>query len=332
MRLRPVVSLAVAAAFVAIGATGVLLFWHKHANLTAAVHTTLGAVFVLAIAAHVANNGRTLLTYLRARRREVALGVVPVALLVVAVAREWPGSTALYRWGSEHRAREEGVREARRTYTIVDTNAGGLGPALELEVPEGPAFDYPAFAVWLEDERGFVETLYVSEGIARSRLSKEVDGVETIGEVRRPEALPVWGHRRGIRAADGLYLPDDAHPIADAVTGATPHASWLLRTHASAPRATRATIYLEVNQSFDWNDFYSKTAFPDDPIYRGSGSVGQPSVVYAATIDPASPQTYYALNVVGHGHPGGGDGLDPDVSRLTTALHIVDGAWLRVVH
>lgn len=174
------------------------------------------------------------------------------------------------------------------------------------------------------------ETLYLSQGIAHSRLLKNVDGEWVPGEVRRPEALPVWGHHRGLRAPDGYYLPDADHPIADAVTGATPTESWVLHTRASGP-AKRFTIYVEVNQSYDWNAYYNKTRFPDDPIYSGSGQVGQPSVVYAATVDLAAPARYYALNPVGHGHPGGADGLDPDLSTLTTALDIVDGVLLKIV-
>lgn len=46
--------------------------------------------------------------------------------------------------------------------------------------------------------------------------------------------------------------------------------------------------------------------------------------------DLAAPAHYYALIPVGHGHPGGGDGLDPDLSTLTTAFDILDGVLVRV--
>ena len=90
-------------------------------------------------------------------------------------------------------------------------------------------------------------------------------------------------------------------------------------------------LFLEVNQSFDWNDYYTKARFPEDKIYSGSGQNGQPSVVYAATIDLAQKTRHYMLSPVGHGHHGGGDGkLDPDLSNLTTALDIVDGVLVKV--
>jgi len=308
-----------------------LLYALKHSNLTAAVHTSFGALFLLVIALHIRNNARSLGTYGRTRRRELAVACVATAVLLGGVVYELPGFGAIYSWGNALRAGQENRREDRQAYQYLETNPAATGAAFELEVKKGKAFAFPAFAVWLEDDQGrFVETLYLSEGIAHSRLLKNVGGEWVPGEVRRPEALPVWGHRRGLRAPDGYYLPDAAHPIADAVTGATPTESWVLRTHASA-RATRFTIYFEVNQSYDWNDYYSESRFPDDPIYSGTGSVGQPSVVYAAAIDLAAPARYYALNPVGHGHPGGGDGLDPDLSKLTTALDIVDGVLLRVV-
>ncbi|MBK7075385.1 MAG: hypothetical protein IPH44_24160 [Myxococcales bacterium] len=126
----------------------------------------------------------------------------------------------------------------------------------------------------------------------------------------------MWLHRR--------------EPDVDAVSAATPDATWHLTTSTTA--TTTATLYVEVNQSFDWNDYYSKSRFPDDAIYSGSGQVGQPSVVYAATIDLARPGAYTALNPVGHGHHSGRDGaIVPDLAPLTTALEIVDRIVVKVV-
>jgi len=42
---------------------------------------------------------------------------------------------------------------------------------------------------------------------------------------------------------------------------------------------------MEVNRTYDFNEYYSKTRFPDDAIYSGTGSSGQPSLIYKAIID-----------------------------------------------
>ncbi len=336
-RRRALVTLLAASTFVVLAGSGAVLFFWKHAHRTAAIHTSVGGLLRSAGALPVRNNGRALAIHAAGRpprrpTRELAITLVPVGLLFLGMCHEVHGLSSLYDWGNRWRSGQENRREDRRLYQHLATNAGAAGPAFELEVVKGKAASYPLYAVWIEDEQGrFVETLYVSQGIARSRLLKEVDGEWIPGEVRRPEALPYWGHRRGLRARDGHYLPDDAHPVPDAVTGATPTDSWHLRTRASAP-LTRFTIHVEVNQSFDWNDHYAEDTFPDDPIYSGSGKVGQPSVIYAAAIDLSTATRYYALNPVGHGHPSGADGrLDPDLSKLTTALDIVDGILLEVV-
>jgi len=212
-----------------------------------------------------------------------------------------PGADALYDWGNEWRAQQRNTHESTERFESLVTNASMPGTALDITVMKGHAFQYPLFAVWLEHD-GHAETLYVSQSVPAKRFGDR--------DIERPEALPVWSHRREI----------------DAVTGATPVENWHLSTHA---QFTRATLYLEVNQSFDWNDYYSKTRFPDDPIYSGDGQVGQPSVVYAAEIDPS--RSYFALNPIGHGHHAGRDGaIDPDLSKLTTALEILDGVIVRV--
>jgi hypothetical protein len=340
MQKRPLVSLSIAAGFVVLTVTGVLLFWRKHSNVTAAIHTSFAALFLLVALFHIANNLKPLVGYAwrpgAAVRRGLVLGAVVVAatLLVTGTLREWPGFAALYEWGNQHRVSLENRSESRVVYQQLTTDVPGEGVALELDVRKGSAFDFPVFALWIEDLSGhYLETLYVSKAIGTSRFSygREVDGRWIPDVVRRPEALPYWGHQRGVRARDGYYLPDPASPLPDAISAATPTESFTLTTDTGR-RLSQFRILLEVNQSFDWNDFFSQDRFPDDPIYSGSGKVGQPSVVYGATIDLSQHLRAWALNPLGHGHPSGRDGsLDTDLSRLTTALDIIRGASVTIL-
>ena len=160
-RSRALVSLLVAGAFLVIGGTGVLLYTRAHSNLTAAVHTSFGALFLVVIGLHVRNNARPLATYAQTRRRQLAFACVLTAALLGGMVYELPGFAAIYGWGNQLRAGQEHRREDRQPYQYLETNTAGTGAPFELEVKKGKAFAFPAFAVWIEDEHGhFVETLY----------------------------------------------------------------------------------------------------------------------------------------------------------------------------
>jgi hypothetical protein len=81
-------------------------------------------------------------------------------------------------------------------------------------------------------------------------------------------------------------------------------------------------VFFEINQSWDWNEYWTNSKYPDDVDYKTSS---QPSVVYSAVIDFDNPDKSYELRPIGHGHYSGKDGkIYPDLSTLTTALEIVE--------
>jgi hypothetical protein len=343
MNRRSLVSFSTAACFLALSATGLLLYFLKHSMTTAAIHTSFGAVFLIAAALHISNNFKPLkgYTYKRGEKpyafiqKEIYIVVLPALLLLAGLFYELPGFAAVYDWGNEWRLQQENKQESKLIVQSLETNPAGRGPKLELHVMKGKAMGYAMFAVWIEDLSGhYLHTLYVSRVIGTSvfTFGKEDEGGEWVpAVVRRPEGLPYWGHQRGVQARDGYFLPDPDSPVPDAVTGATPNESFRLTTRMDEPLTT-FRILLEVNQSFDWNDYYSKTRFPDDKIYSGSGQNGQPSVIYAATIDLSQGARYHAMNPAGHGHHSGQDGkLYTDMSNLTTALDIVDSALVKII-
>ena len=90
---------------------------------------------------------------------------------------------------------------------------------------------------------------------------------------------------------------------------------------------------LEVNQSYDWNEFYTKNKFPNDSIYSGSGQVGQPSLIYEEIIEinNLDLNKYKFMNLVGHGHHSGNNGkLYTDLSKISTAKEIIDRLILSI--
>lgn len=208
---------------------------------------------------------------------------------------------------------------------ILETNLQASGLKIEIKFQEGPEIYYPLLAIWIEDLNGnYIQTLYVAESIAK--------GVFTYGKVkdnrwvreskRRPAALPYWGHKWGVKAEDGYYLPTPENPIADAYTGATPSGDFVLKSKTDQEIPEKFKILLEINQSWDWNEYWTNNKFPDDEDYKTSS---QPALVYAVEVDLNKQLDQYKMEVIGHSHYSGKDGkLYTNLSTITTALDIVD--------
>lgn len=134
--------------------------------------------------------------------------------------------------------------------------------------------------------------------------------------------MPYWSHKRGIVATDGLYAPDQNNSDLDGIAAATPKVDY--QVSLSAPRMGRYKLMVEVNRSYDFNEYYSKTRFPDDEVYSGTGSSGQPSLIYESVVD-SQQSGQHLFKLVGHGHHSGRDGLlYEDISNITTAKQILE--------
>jgi hypothetical protein len=220
----------------------------------------------------------------------------------------------------------------RQTFTDVATNAAGSGPEIEVKFYGGPSLYYPLMAVWLEDEQGgYIQTLFVPRAIATGvfRYGSNASGKWVEASKRAPQTLPYWSHKRGIRAPDGLYMPDPENPVADAYSGATPTTSFVLSTRADRPLPPRFRVMFEVNQNWDWNEYWTNDRYPGDKNYLNNA---QPSVVYESLVDQDNLSGSYLMGATGHGHPTGATGeLFTDLSTLTTALQIADSVVVRII-
>ncbi len=236
------------------------------------------------------------------------------------------------------------MRRAILTAVLAAVTGGALGAVplnrLELTLKTGADWNHvkkfgvakvtllPQYAVWVERDDGtYVGELFVTDKTGKSSW----------GKVRRPEALPVWSHARGVRYDDGLYMPTKRDPLPDAVTGATPKAKTAgaavrhdLRLPAGLSNG-RYRVCVELNNSFDYNEVYAENLPRGDA--RENGVNGQPSVVYAAIIDLAGTADADAIPLVfvGAGHPQGSDGMiRTGREGLTNALTIVESLTVRV--
>jgi len=214
---------------------------------------------------------------------------------------------------------------------IFDVNENGNGPWITLDFGRGESFYYPLMAVWLEDIDGaYIQTLYVPSSVATSvfRFGMVKNNNWEPGVRRYPQTLPYWAHKRGIKASDGLFMPDPEEPVADAYSGATPITGFSMRTRTDEPLAKPVKIMLEVNQNWDWNEYWTNDLYPEDKFYMLSC---QPAIVYEALLDPAFSGDRFVMKAIGHSHYSGLNGeLFPDLSTITTALQIADSIIVRL--
>lgn len=199
---------------------------------------------------------------------------------------------------------------------------GNSGSLVTVKFEKGKEHNHPLFAVWLADSEGnFLQTLYVSASIGKGFFEhvNPQAGRWLAGEIQRPASLPYWTHQRNIKNENGTLLPTPKQPEVDAHTGATPRSSFIFRIKTEKPLEGKYTLFVELNQSWDWNEYWTNDKFPGDIDYLTSS---QPALVYAAQIDTRTSGEI-ELAPVGHSHYSGKDGkLYTDLSTLTTALKI----------
>lgn len=343
--------------------TSVLMFTRSHNTTTALMHTVLGAVLLVMILWHLKNNISALQQYLKLKTAAGKNGLntaLPAALvmgagLAVASFFHWAPLAGFYEWGAGLRLHDPDHPQTQLTYIKLEVPAKqAKGAALRIDLRTGPEFAWPQYALWLETLEGkLIQPLYVTRKLAESRfdtkVTRKADGLVftsnpldsgereleaifdfvdepgTSGERARPESLPVFLNRLQQAAKTLNYV------VTDGYAGATLQQSFLLDTRTRSPITEPYRVRFEINQSFDFNTYYSSDRFPEDPIYSGNGYSAQPSLIYEAVIDPNSDQRYYPMRLLGRGHHSGRDGeIHPDLHNMTTALYIIDRIMIEI--
>ena len=224
----------------------------------------------------------------------------------------------------------------------LSSREGELGPELphiEVSVVPGKHYlhDFPLFlfislhnppqmALWAETIDGhFIDTLMVTEKIGEMKWIKGSKDPIGEGQIRRPEALPVWEWKRGILASDGLPLPTKDSPLPDDISHASPKVDFTVKT-ALPKNSDEVYLYFEVNHSTDFNAAYPSDAQIGSENYNGGvmGS-GQPALVYRAYINFSRPElSSKTFELLGHSSPSGKDGnISTDMQGIDSALDII---------
>ncbi|UTW63101.1 DUF4405 domain-containing protein [bacterium SCSIO 12741] len=329
MMKRSIVSLLILLSFTVLAITGILEYFRPHTHFIQSLHTWFGFVFLLAAVFHLTNNLRPIKSYLK-KKSVYGIGMI-LALVVAAIYWTLPPFETVMEWGTQIRAQgKQEVDPEQRDILRMNTSHE---TQLHLDLLRGEHYWHPQMVIWTEDTNGqFLETLFVSKATAKGLFfgGRNKDNFKTFdeeldseGDYRRVDALPVWSHKRGVQYADGMYVPPSNQPLPDGITGATLQGNFNL--HTSSQNTSPFVVRLEINVAFDDNEYYSEYDFPDDEVYHsGTGQLGQPSLVFEAQVNPEI-KSYQMMQLIGHGHQSGQSGeINPDLSTLTTALEIVE--------
>ena len=360
IRWRSFISLSIFLGLTTLVITSLLMFLKPHQQWVALLHTIFGFWLLLLLGWHIKNNLKPLKSYLR-NTSSGKINFVPwgsaglFVVLLVSVYQQLQPFMQFYQWGQTLRAASAGVVDEQQQVFQLRLNQpeAASGPAFTIQFQKGPFLMWPQYAIWLETMDGkFIQPLYITSKLAKNNFANKVirkhpervftenpfttgeDDAEIFeyqwdeaskNERIRPESLPVFLHALGVRSATGMMVPETSTPTLDAYAGATMTENFLLTTQALSDLPMQFKIRFEINQSFDFNEYYSSNRFPEDAIYSGNGFSAQPSVVYEAAVDRRNDQQLYRLTLIGQGHHSGKDGkINPDTSKLTTAKQIVD--------
>jgi hypothetical protein len=333
MNIRIVSSIVLSVAFVVLLITGVLLYLTPFNYFVSSLHIWGAILFLVCIALHFKNNFKTYKNHMQKRTGKWAMVVAVLGAAPIAIALTFdiaPVASVVYFGHNIKKAQAP----AKHEYELIDLATDENSPKLKMFFKAGKEYhsapqslflnltytSVPQIVVWMETLEGkYIDTLYITGKTSNSSYRSKDLAVDV---VRRPEALPYWSHKRGIKANDGLYTPEGKSSDLDGIAAATPKVDY--QVAMSAPQMGRYKLMVEVNRTYDFNEFYSKTRFPDDAIYSGSGSSGQPSLIYEAIMDSQKPGQYI-LNLIGHGHHSGKDGsLYTDLHNITSAKQILE--------
>jgi len=325
-----------------LAGSGIFMYFLPFEKNIASLHTFFALLFILAMIFHIINNKKPLSNYISGKKQSILKKLQTpfifssIILVAIGLYFDVPILNKIHAFGNQFRNEQIGKTEATFDYQIINLEKDIGNKRISVELKKGKAFQYPLFAIWIEDSLGnYIETLYISRVISSSTFDygKKVGDNWESAILRRPEALPYWSHKRGIESSDGLFVPLNGSPDLDAVSGATPTSNFIINSRSNFNKNSDYRILVELNQSYDWNEYYAKDKFPNDRIYSGSGQVGQPSLIYAAEINSndIEPTKHKIMKLIGHGHYSGKNGkLYKDLSNITTAKNIADRIILTI--
>lgn len=175
----------------------------------------------------------------------------------------------------------------------------------------------PTFAIWLEEpSTGKVKTIFVTNRAGQNDWE---------GKVSVP-ALPLWTKINKLESKQ-QELQDISFDDVDAISGATPTPGYFTVRSKVRPDSARLFCWIEMNLAGDYNEFYKE--FDEETKISDEYAVGQPALVYKATIYPETGNVFIP-------EIAGMSGTDPDkmiqpLQGITTATDVFDEIIISIV-
>ena len=261
MNKKKLVSFGVAAVFLALGTTGLLLYLVQHNKPTKVIHTVFGLFFVAVAIFHIINNWGSLVSYLKEKgvmrlNREFLFVLVLSAVSVVGAGLLLPPFEWIEEFGEELRSGDR-PKTPKLSYNRIETNGDKDGSPIRIQIEKDRGTLIPVIGIWAEDSSGAVENLFVPAKMLKVFEGEEGNEEHAVreGEVEpvqlSPEALAIWRSK-----ATG------ASPNYEDVT---PREDLMLDTKVSAKGPV--TVYVEI-YSLGKSEIYQASL-------SASGSVGR---------------------------------------------------------
>jgi len=165
MNKKKLVSLGIAAVFMALGTTGLLLYLVQHNKPTKVIHTTFGLFFVTVAVFHIINNWSSLVSYVKGKgvlglNKEFFLISILAIVSVIGAGLLLPPFEQIEEFGEELR---KGNRPPVKkvSFQLIETNQDLGGTPLSIQIEKNRETLLPSVAIWSIDSAGqFIDNLF----------------------------------------------------------------------------------------------------------------------------------------------------------------------------
>lgn len=296
--------------FIALVVTGVMRFTQPFSIAVTRVHMLCGLAVTVLIGFHIIGRLRQMKTMVKGRQgvnyAPVILSIVLTGLYLSAAWYAWPVAKQIVDLSYEARYKKEIFRtsqnvigsEENTSLNAFKLTSEQASLSVEIDWSDMGSSADTDVAIWVETKSGsMIETMFLTSGLKYTEKIKRREG-----EPMRGDILPVWRNR--YTAICGV----DPDGKLDALSGPTKNHKFDLSNNLSSGEAF--TVFVEINAKND----------------------DQSSVIYAALIDPESPNAYTLLSILGTGKDAKYSGaINYNLDDLTTAKQLVDKILIHTI-
>ncbi len=167
MKNKNVISLTIAFAIVALGTSGLLLYFGLKPQAVTAIHVLFGLLFTGFVIFHIRNNWSSLKLYTRERKstvikKEFYVALTGVLVLLAGAALDLPPFGELVHAGENLTRGDRKGRQEQTMFAAISTNKDIRGTRLNLILQKRQPVVLPVIAIWIEDSsHQFVQNLFV---------------------------------------------------------------------------------------------------------------------------------------------------------------------------